>query len=216
MLLLHVVIMNKLRHTKLFGKRLVHLWEIYFCISIKFFNYIVSFHATLTCGENEQTQAQKIMFKASSLSLRNATTVYLFLSHRFFYSCMWWGWTNTWTWDRGGREVLEPPSLYYTHQIKPDKTSWTLKGAFKYYVSKFWGVGGLSRNADTADDLEGEGERVGAYSKYLLCFQKLEIINKLIHFFLNHALISLNTDPTPQNIFLTIIERPILIFWNMS
>ena len=97
MLLLHVVIMSKPRRTKLFGKCLVHLWDIYFCISIKFFNYIDSFHASLTCGENEQTRAQKMMLKASSLSLRNATTVYLFLSHRFFYSCMWCGWTNTWT-----------------------------------------------------------------------------------------------------------------------
>ena len=31
------------------------------------------------------------------------------------------------------------------------------KGAFKYYVSTFEGVGGLSQNADTADALEGGG-----------------------------------------------------------
>ena len=31
------------------------------------------------------------------------------------------------------------------------------KGAFKYYVSAFGGVGGLSRNADTADAGEGGG-----------------------------------------------------------
>ena len=41
--------------------------------------------------------------------------------------------------------------------------------------------------------------------------QILEVISKLMNFFLNNALISLNTDPTPQNIFLTIIERHILI-----
>ena len=29
------------------------------------------------------------------------------------------------------------------------------KGAFKNYVSRFRGVGGLSQNADTADALEG-------------------------------------------------------------
>ena len=31
------------------------------------------------------------------------------------------------------------------------------KGAFRYYVSAFGGVGGLSRNADTADAGEGVG-----------------------------------------------------------
>ena len=31
------------------------------------------------------------------------------------------------------------------------------KGVFKYYVSTFGGVGGLSQNADTADALEGGG-----------------------------------------------------------
>ena len=32
-----------------------------------------------------------------------------------------------------------------------------LKGAFKYYVSAFGGVGGLIKNADTADAGEGGG-----------------------------------------------------------
>ena len=41
-----------------------------------------------------------------------------------------------------------------------------------------------------------------------ICGQILEVINKLMNFFLNHALISLNT---PQNIFRTIIEKYILI-----
>ena len=31
------------------------------------------------------------------------------------------------------------------------------KGAFKYYISAIWGVGGLSKNANTADTLEGGG-----------------------------------------------------------
>ena len=39
----------------------------------------------------------------------------------------------------------------------------------------------------------------------------LEIINKLMNFFMNHGLISLNTAPTPRNIFLMIIEKHILI-----
>ena len=37
-----------------------------------------------------------------------------------------------------------------------------------------------------------------------------------MNFFLNQALIPLNTAPMPQNIFLTIIEKHILIIWNMS
>ena len=37
-----------------------------------------------------------------------------------------------------------------------------------------------------------------------------------MNFFLNHALISLNTAPTPQNIFLIIIEKHILMIRNVS
>ena len=37
------------------------------------------------------------------------------------------------------------------------------KGAFKYYVSTFGGVGGLIKNADTAD----AGEGVGVFDKML-------------------------------------------------
>ena len=44
----------------------------------------------------------------------------------------------------------------------------------------------------------------------------LQIINKLMNFFLNHALISLNTAPTPQNIFLMIKEKHILIIQKVS
>ena len=84
-------------------------------------------------------------------------------------------------------------------------------------------MGGLSQNADTADALEGGWgglsqnadmltlgrERVGEFKhRASICGQILEVINKLMNFFLNHALISLNT---PQNIFLTIIEKYILI-----
>ena len=102
------------------------------------------------------------------------------------------------------------------------------KGAFKYYVSTFgggggsepkcwycWrfggGWGGLSQNADM---LTLGRERVGEFKhRASICGQILEVINKLMNFFLNHALISLNT---PQNIFLTIIEKYILIIWNIS
>ena len=37
-----------------------------------------------------------------------------------------------------------------------------------------------------------------------------------MNFFLNHSLISLNTAPTPQMIFLMIIEKHILRIWNVS
>ena len=83
-------------------------------------------------------------------------------------------------------------------------------------------MGGLSRNVDTANNLEGGWglsqnadiltlgrERMGELKhRASICGQILEVINKLMNFFLNHALISLNT---PQNIFLTIIEKHILI-----
>ena len=49
----------------------------------------------------------------------------------------------------------------------------------------------------------------------MYCCKILEIINELMNFFLNHGLISLNTVSTPQNIFLMIIEKHILIIWNM-
>ena len=85
--------------------------------------------------------------------------------------------------------------------------------------ARFGGVGGLSQNADTADALEGGWgglsqnadmltlgrERVGEFKhRASICGQILEVINKVMNFFLNHALISLNT---PQNIFLTIIKK---------
>ena len=34
------------------------------------------------------------------------------------------------------------------------------KGAFKYYVSTFWGDGGLNKNADTADAWEGVSDQM--------------------------------------------------------
>ena len=60
---------------------------------------------------------------------------------------------------------------------------------------------------------KGRRGRVETYSKY--CCKILDIINKLINFFLNHGLISLNTAPTPQNIFLMITEKHISIIWNV-
>ena len=72
--------------------------------------------------------------------------------------------------------------------------------------ARLGGVGGLSQNADM---LTLGRERVGEFKhRASICGQILEVINKLMNFFLNHALISLNT---PQNIFLTIIEKYILI-----
>ena len=57
--------------------------------------------------------------------------------------------------------------------------------------------------------------RLETLSKY--CCKILEIMNKLMNFFMNHGLIFLNTAPTPQNIFLMIIEKThILIIWIVS
>ena len=58
-------------------------------------------------------------------------------------------------------------------------------------------AGTLSKNADNLE------------SKY--CCKILEIMNKLMNFFMNHGLIFLNTAPTPQNIVLMIVEKHILI-----
>ena len=45
------------------------------------------------------------------------------------------------------------------------------------------------------------------------CCKILEIVNKVMNFFLNHGPMSLNTVPTPQNIFLVlmVIEKHIWI-----
>ena len=60
---------------------------------------------------------------------------------------------------------------------------------------------------------EGEGWKVETLSKY--CCKILHIIKKLKNFFGNYGLISFNTAPTPQNLFLMIIEKHILIIWNV-
>ena len=62
--------------------------------------------------------------------------------------------------------------------------------------------GSLSQNADT---LKGRGRRVETKSRYGR--KILEIINKLKNFFLNCGLISLNTAPMIQDMFLMIIEK---------
>ena len=41
-------------------------------------------------------------------------------------------------------------------------------------------------------------------------------MNKLMNFFMNHGLIFLNTAPTLQNIVLMIVDKHILIIWNVS
>ena len=79
-----------------------------------------------------------------------------------------------------------------------------------WYCWRFGGRWG----GQNADMLTLGRERVGELKhRASICGQILEVINKLMNFFLNHALISLNT---PQNIFLTIIEKYILIIWNIS
>ena len=60
-----------------------------------------------------------------------------------------------------------------------------------------------------ADTLKVRGGRLETLSKY--CCRILEIMNKLMNFFMNHSLIFLNTAPTPQNIILMIVEKHILI-----
>ena len=52
--------------------------------------------------------------------------------------------------------------------------------------------------------MKWRGGKVETSSKY--CSKILQIINKLMNFVLNNALISLNTAPMPQNIFFMIIE----------
>ena len=58
------------------------------------------------------------------------------------------------------------------------------------------------------DTLKGSVGRVEIWSKY--CCKIRNKIYKLMNFFLNHTLISLNTAPMPQNIFLMIKKS---IFW---
>ena len=57
------------------------------------------------------------------------------------------------------------------------------------------------------------GGRIETLSKYRC--KLLEIINRLMNFFLNHGLNSLNTAPKPKNIFLMIIEKRILIIYKV-
>ena len=94
------------------------------------------------------------------------------------------------------------------------------------------GVGvGLSQNADTADAFEGGWGGLSQNADMLTLWREgvgqlkhresitikiLEVINKIMNFFLNHAVIFLSTAPTHQNIFNRIIEKHILIIWNVS
>ena len=60
-------------------------------------------------------------------------------------------------------------------------------------------------------------KNMGAFKyNYIIVFGEgvckiLEIINKLMNFFMNHGSIFLNTAPNPQNIVLMIVEKHILI-----
>ena len=85
--------------------------------------------------------------------------------------------------------------IYLTHSI--------------YYIIITLGAGGPDTNDDIDDTLKVRGGKVETLSKY--CFKILEIIDKQMNIFINHGLISLNTAPTLQNIFLMIIEKHILI-----
>ena len=75
-------------------------------------------------------------------------------------------------------------------------------------------MGGLRQNDDVLTLWRLRGGRLETLSKY--CCKILEIMNKLMNFFMNHGLIFLNTAPTPQNIVLMIVEKHILIIWNVS
>ena len=78
----------------------------------------------------------------------------------------------------------------------------------------FGGRWGITSQNDDMLTLWREGVwRVETQSKY--CCKILKIINKLMNFFLNHIIISLNIAPSLQNIFLMIIENHILIIWNL-
>ena len=61
----------------------------------------------------------------------------------------------------------------------------TLACPFKHPKAKWW----------CSDTLKVRGGRVETLSKY--CCKVHEFINKMINFFMNHGLISLNTAPTP-------------------
>ena len=62
-------------------------------------------------------------------------------------------------------------------------------GAQCWLLSLYW----LFETPWHADTLKGRGGRVKTYSKY--CCYILKLINKLVNYFLNHALIFLNTAP---------------------
>ena len=121
-------------------------------------------------------------------------------------------------------------SVKYVLRVFKGCSYWVFHRCFRERSSitsaRLGGVGGLSQNADTADALEGWvgglsqnadmltlwRERVGELKhRASICDQILEIINKLITILLTHDLISLNTDPTHKNIFLTILEKHILL-----
>ena len=70
-------------------------------------------------------------------------------------------------------------------------SSFTVRERSSITSARLGGVGGQSKNADTDDTLKETGGIVERSIKY--CCLLLEIINKVMNFFLNNALISLNT-----------------------
>ena len=71
MLLLHVMMVNGDKHTRLFWKHPAHFQEIKNIISISLFHHADTFHVTLACDDGKRTQAHKIILDASCSFSRN-------------------------------------------------------------------------------------------------------------------------------------------------
>ena len=71
MLLLHAMMVNEHKHTRLFWTHPAHFQEIKNIISIKFFHHSdTTFYVTLACDDGKLTQAHKIILDTTSLFLR--------------------------------------------------------------------------------------------------------------------------------------------------
>ena len=78
MLLLHAMMVNEHKHTRLFWMHPAHFQEIKNIISIKFFHHADTFYVTLACDDGKLTQAHKIILDTTSLFLRiNRKDAYL-------------------------------------------------------------------------------------------------------------------------------------------
>ena len=70
MLLLHAMMVNEHKHTRLFWTHPAHFQEIKNIISIKFFHHADTFYVTLACDDGKLTQAHKIILDTTSSFLR--------------------------------------------------------------------------------------------------------------------------------------------------